>query len=172
MDEHSKLAYIRDSSNSPSRPFNLVQQKPSHAPEILASQLIADVTEYFRYNSSLKDEEEILMREILSDNDPRSQSERMNEAKRKGIREILRRGTFTAVLTEEIPSDANVIPGRFVLDIKSNIDGEIKYKVRFVVGGHRDKLKEFMVHSSQTLQPKYIRMLFAVAVIFLSLIHI
>ena len=38
------------------------------------------------------------------------------------------------------------------------------YKALFVIGGHRDKLKEFMVHSSQTLQPATIRLMLALAV--------
>lgn len=57
----------------------------------------------------------------------------------------------------------NVLPGCFVLVIKATEDGQEKYKARYVVGGHRDKLKKMMVHSSQTLQPSSIRLLLALA---------
>lgn len=40
----------------------------------------------------------------------------------KEIRELLWRGTFTAVLKKEIPSDENVIPGRFVFNLRSKIE--------------------------------------------------
>lgn len=48
---------------------------------------------------------------------------------------------------------------RFVLEIKSTKEGEKKFKARYVIGGHHEKLKDFMVHSSQTLQNSYIRIL-------------
>lgn len=76
----------------------------------------------------------------------------MNYANRNEIRDLFLRGTVTAVLMDEVPSYENVIPGRFVLSIQSKIDGKIKFEARFVVGGHIDRLKAFMVHSRQTLQ--------------------
>lgn len=166
MDERAKIAYIRDDVNSPARPFNIVQIKPYYSPDILAGDFISDVNNFFSYHCSPANEEDIFMTEIISNDDPRAQCEEMNDAKRKEIRDLLRRGTFRAVLIDEVPPDANVIPGRFVLAIKSKLDGKIKFKARFVVGGHRDKLKEFMVHSSQTLQPQSIRILLAIAVLF------
>lgn len=90
----------------------------------------------------------------------------MNDAKRKEIRSLLEKGTSKVILKEEIPPDANVLPGRFVLALKSSIDGKIKCKARYVIGGHRDKLKHMMVHSSTTLQPQSVRLLLALAGIF------
>lgn len=50
--------------------------------------------------------------------------------------------------------------------IKSSLDKKVKYKARYVIGGHRDKLNDMMVHSSTTLQPQSIRLLWALAAIF------
>lgn len=90
----------------------------------------------------------------------------MSDAKKAEIKSLLERGTFKLILKEEVPPDGNVLPGRFVLSMKSSIDGKIKYKTRYVIGGHRDKMKDWMVHSSTTLQPQSVRLLLALAGIF------
>lgn len=166
MDETSKIANIRDDTNSPTRPFNLVQINKYYKPKILANSFISDINDHFKYHTTPATEEEIYMTEVISPNDPRATCDEMTEAKRKETRDLLRRKTFKAVLMEDIPPNANLIPGRFVLAVKSKLDGKVKFKARFVFGGHRDKLKEFMVHSSQTLQPQSIRILLEVAVLF------
>ena len=68
-------------------------------------------------------------------------------------------------LREEIPEDANILPRRFVLAIKSTEDGEVKFKARYIIGCHREKFKVYIVHSSQTLQPASVRLLLALAAI-------
>ena len=87
----------------------------------------------------------------------------------------LKQKRFAACLNEvhskfyyarKFQKDANVLPVRFVLSIKSYIDGEIKYKARYVIGVHRDKMKNQLFHSTATLQPKFIRLLLALASIF------
>ena len=88
----------------------------------------------------------------------------MYTAVAKEIRGLFDRGTFKVILREEVPTDANVLPGRFILAIKSTEDGEINYKARFVIGGHRDKMKHLMVHNSATLQPQSIRLFLAQAI--------
>lgn len=72
---------------------------------------------------------------------------------------ILDHGTFHAVLTEDIPHDAILRPSRFVFLIKSTVDGSTRFKAPFVVGGHCDKVKKQIVHSSQTFHPISIRLL-------------
>lgn len=84
-------------------------------------------------------------------------------AKKKEIKGLLERGTFKVILREDVNSDANVLPGHFVLAIKSTKDGEVKFKARYVIGGHRDRFKQLMVHSATTLQPQSIRLLLALA---------
>ena len=90
----------------------------------------------------------------------------MTAAKKKEIRNLLKRKTFKIILKEDILPYGNVLPGRFVLAIKSSITGEVVFKARYVIGGHRDKLKHMMVHSSTTMQPSSVRLLLALARIF------
>ena len=59
------------------------------------------------------------------------------------MRNLLMRGTFKVILREGIPDDANVLPGRFVLTIKSTDEDQVKFWARYVIGGHLDKLKTF-----------------------------
>lgn len=57
-------------------------------------------------------------------------------------------------------------PGSFVSAIKCTIDGKIKYKDRCVIGGHKDKMKDLMVHFAATVQPQYVRLLLGLAAAF------
>ena len=112
-----------------------------------------------------EDDVNVFMAEVINENDPRSSFPQMTEAKRQEIRGLLERGAFKVILREEIPPDANVLPGRFVLAIKSADNGQAKWKARYVIGGHRDKLKRLMVHSAKTLQPASIRLLLGLAAV-------
>ena len=55
------------------------------------------------------------------------------------------------------------LTARFVLAIKSNADGHVKYKARCVIGGHKESLKNYMVDGAQTLQASSSRLLLALA---------
>ncbi len=90
----------------------------------------------------------------------------MFAAKRKEITNLLARGTFEVIDKNNIPPYANVLPGKFVLTLKSSEAGSPQHKARYVIGGHRDRMKKLMVHTSQTLQPSSIRLLLAVAALF------
>eukprot|EP00171_Calliarthron_tuberculosum_P004844 IDg4844t1 len=57
--------------------------------------------------------------------DPRASRKEMTDAKRKEIQELLERETFKVLLREEVPTDANALPGRFVIAIKSTEDWKI-----------------------------------------------
>ena len=89
----------------------------------------------------------------------------MDKTKREEIKRLLDRGTFKVILTKDVSKDGNLLPGRFVLAIKSSEDSMTKYKARYVIGGHRDRLKHMMVHTTSTLQPQFIRLLPALAAI-------
>ena len=105
----------------------------------------------------------ILLTEVIDKNDPRSQSSEMKTAMLNEIKDLLHRGTFKVIFEEELPDGANDLTARFVLAIKSNAHGLIKYEERYVIGGHRDILKHYLVHGAQTLQPSSVRLLFALA---------
>lgn len=75
-------------------------------------------------------------------------------------------GTWKVVLKEEVPSNANVLGGRFVLAIKdSDTDREV-WKARFVVQGYRDKMNKSLVHDNSNVRPSSVRMLVGLASIF------
>ena len=164
VDEEKKQVFIQDSRVGQSRPFNIAQVKRYHQPEQLAETFMADLRNSLQYFQSPEDDD-VYLTEIIPNRDERATSVEMREAKLQEIKNLLNRGTFKVILREEIPKDVNVLPGRFVLALKSTEDGEIKHKARYVIGGHRDRLKHMMVHSTSTLQPSSIRLLLALAAI-------
>lgn len=87
----------------------------------------------------------------------------MKNAIESEIKGLPERETFKVVLREDVLPDGNILPGRFVLAIKSTGDDKKNCKARFVVDRHKDKLKCLMVHTSRTIQPSSIRLLIAVA---------
>lgn len=107
------------------------------------------------------------MTEVLDTQDERVLSKKAKEAKQKETNGLLDRGVFMVILREEFLPNGNVLPGRFVLAIKSNIDGSIKYKARYVIRGHKERMKNFILHTSTILQPQSVRLLLALAVIFI-----
>ena len=82
------------------------------------------------------------------------------------VQDLLRREIFKVILKEELPDSANVLTARFVPAIESNADGEVKYKARYVIGGHRDSAKSCLVHGAQALQASSAGLLLALASMF------
>ena len=90
----------------------------------------------------------------------------MKDAISNEVRDLRKRGTFKVILREEHPDGANALTARLVLAIKSNTDGKIKCKARYVIGGHWNRLKPFLVHGAQSLQESSARLLLAIAAMF------
>jgi Reverse transcriptase (RNA-dependent DNA polymerase) len=86
----------------------------------------------------------------------------MYSAKWEEILNLFKRGTFKLVTLPENQNE-NVVPSRFVLALKHSPAGEIKYKARFTVGGHKDRLKHSIVYTASTLSQSSICILLAVA---------
>ena len=103
------------------------------------------------------------MVEVINKNDPRAYSPEMKSAINSEAQGLLRRGTFKIIILTELTDGANTLTARFVLESKSNADGDIQYKARYVIGGHRDRLKHFLVHEAQILQASSARLLIALA---------
>ena len=87
----------------------------------------------------------------------------MRTAIQHEVKDLIQRGTFKVKQKKDLPHRANALNARFVLGIKSDADGGVKYKARYVIGGHRDKLKHYMVHGAQTLQQSSARLLLTLA---------
>ena len=62
-----------------------------------------------------------------------------------------------------MPPNGNLLPGRFVLPIKLNIDGKTVFKSRYVVGDQRDRIKESLAHSSNIVQPQPVRFITSIS---------
>ncbi len=153
MTAYKKLVYVQDAKVGAARPFNIAQVKRCFIPTDVAQALFVDMHNGLSFSASDEEEEIIVhLTEIIDPNDPRASSKQMSQAKRKEIKGLLDRGTFSIILRERVPPDGNVLPGRFDFAINSTEDGQIKFKARCVIDGHRDRIKNFMVHSAATLQ--------------------
>lgn len=76
------------------------------------------------------------------------------------------KGVFQVVMKEDIPEDANILEGRFVLALKNVGTNREIYKARFVVQGHTDQEKNLLVHTVTNIRHRSIKMLVAIAAIF------
>lgn len=80
------------------------------------------------------------------------------------VKEFLERGNFKVILNEEVSPDRSPFPGRFAMKTESTEAGKPKFTARFVVEGNLEKLKNLMIHSSQTLQPSSVRFILGMAI--------
>lgn len=106
----------------------------------------------------------VLATEVIKDHDPRAKL--FDQAKAKEIQGLIQRGTWKVVLRREVPLNANVMGGRFVLAIKDGGTGKELYKARYVVQGFRDKMKTSLVHDSATSRQASARILVGLAAAF------
>lgn len=161
FEKENKLVHVNISGKI--KPFNIAQIKSYHIPEEIAHSFIAEILSRLERFKNPYDVFDSFPTEVISEDDPRSKLPEMELAKRKEVLNLIKRGAFEVVLIDDIPKDANLLPGRFVLAIKSKSTGEILFKARYVIGGHRDKYKALIVHASCTIQPSSIRLLLALA---------
>ena len=108
----------------------------------------------------------VLITEVLHPRDPRNHTSEALKSKRKEIESLVQRGTWKVVIKEEVPSDANVISGRFVMAIKDVETDRPYFKARFVAQGHKDRDKPSLLHNTTTVRQSSIRVLLALAAIF------
>ena len=106
---------------------------------------------------------EIHHTEVIPPNDPRSSL--LDDEKKQELLGLIEKGTFRIVLKENAGPNPNILPSRYVLAIKHAEDGSTKLKARFVVGGHKDTMKNSLPHNSPTIRPESLRILLALATI-------
>ena len=75
------------------------------------------------------------------------------------IRDLVNGGTFRAVFRAELPDGTNLITTRHALAIKSDEDKEERYKTRYVVSGHLEIMKDYLVYGAQTIQCVSVRII-------------
>lgn len=108
----------------------------------------------------------MFLTELIAPRHPGALLADMRTAIIKEVQDVIEWGAFRVVLREEFPADANCMPGRIALAERSTEDGSTKFKARFVICGHPDRLKHYMLHSSITVQPSSIRLLRALTAMF------
>lgn len=113
--------------------------------------------------SAILVEATICVTELINLGYPRAESTEIIVEKERKIKRLRDCGTFKIVPAKAISDDANLILAIFVLSIKSD-DVVKKTKARFVIGGHRDPMKKFIVHQSQNVRPPLIRLVLVLAV--------
>ena len=166
FDENSRIVLVQKSEDAPHERYNITQVKHLLEPETASISFVDDVRRTFSVFSNKDRTFDTYLTEVVGKHDPRASSPEMKDAISNEVRDLLRRGTFKVILKEELSDGANALTARFVLAIKSNADGQIKHKARYVIGGHRDSLKQFMVHGAQTLQASSARLILALATMF------
>lgn len=68
----------------------------------------------------------IYLEEIIEPWKPSERSKNMTDAKKKEIKNLLKRGSFKEIPKEEISPDGKKLSGRFLILLRSTFDGEIK----------------------------------------------
>ena len=132
----NKLVHVRDDNKGTTTPFNFYQVKKYFEPDMLSSSYMKQLDSHLRglstmYNSppQLDSYYGTFLTEVLKKQDPRASSPEMKAAIHKEVTGLMEAGTFKIILHEEVPEDANILPGRFVLAIKSTNDNEISIKL-------------------------------------------
>lgn len=69
-----------------------------------------------------KDPPDVYIADTIAQDDPRAGSPEVIAAQKEEIKSLIGRGTFKVISTEKLPSNTNILLGRFVLDIKSTDD--------------------------------------------------
>lgn len=105
----------------------------------------------------------MLVTEIIRPGDPRWNSPEFLKAKKKEIKGLIEKGTRKVVLKEDIPKDANVLNGSFVLTIKNVNKNEEIFKARYVVQGHKDNWKNFLTHNSTNMRQSSSQLMMVIA---------
>lgn len=144
------------------RSFNISQLRPAGTRDQQSKDGDESSTHTAQYNPDVE-YTTVLWTEDLMTGDPREAL--FDDAKRQEILGLIERGTFRVVMEEEAGPNPNIIPSRYVLSIKHGEDDSVRYKARFVVGGHRDKGRHSVVHNSVTLKQSSMRVLIALATI-------
>ena len=75
------------------------------------------------------------------------------------------RSVFKLINEPDIPSDANILNGRFILAIKDTGTTDERYKARFVVQGHKDRDKALIVHKAVPVRMRSIRIFMCIALL-------
>lgn len=161
-----KIVYVQLKENDQPKTFGLAQVKKFLWHDDLNIGFVADLgnaLRLFSTDNNNDNESSKFATEVLRKGDPpRINKDEMVAAKKNEVQVLLERETFKVAAKTEIPPDANVLPARFVLDVKID-DGHKVYNARIVNGEHSGFIKNLIVHSSHNIQPATIRLMLFMA---------
>jgi len=104
--------------------------------------------------------------EVLKPGDPRATSEPMELAEQAEADGLKRRCVWEKVHKDDVPDNAKILGGRFVLAIKQpNIPTEVA-KARYVAQGCGDREKPFIVHNLSTLRQSSTKVILSTSAVF------
>lgn len=124
------------------------------------------VERYWDIDQSNDDEEvNVFTIRIVKTDDKRASGNYFLAAKEKELSGILKREIWQKVSEADIPKNANILGGLFILSLKNcNTPGE-KAKVRYVEQGFNDRDKPYMVHDVSTLRMSSIRIVLSTSAV-------
>lgn len=108
-------------------------------------------------------DQDTMFTEVLDPGHPRPQSNLMEDTIKKEIEVLVIHGAFKVVDKDYVTRGANILPCKFILAIKLYVEEMIRYKARYFIGVHRDRRKDYLVHSFQTEQPWSTRLLLSLS---------
>ena len=131
------------------KPFSIDQVKKNMSPSFSQDELhaIVHLSETFTLNKTT------------------SQIPEVQAAILKEVKGIKKFGIIEEVDKRHIPSDANIIPSRFLTVWKDSIDGmeHRRCKARWIAGGHADQERNAIVHDLTTPKGSSLRLCFSIA---------
>jgi Reverse transcriptase (RNA-dependent DNA polymerase) len=108
----------------------------------------------------------LTLTETIEIADPRYSSPKAKCTREHEIKGLRDRETWQVVARSDVPENANLLGGRFVMTIEeANTDKEV-VKARYVVQGHRDRGKAFLVHNSTNMRQASTKIILCIAAIF------
>ena len=150
---YGKRARVHVGERTGPREFNTAQLKPSPLPNSSVDNLARP-----QYPPT------ILHTEVLSQGDPR---ERWFDEEKKELLGLLERSAFKICLREKAGDRPNVVPTRYVLAIEhAQTNQPTRLKAHFVIGRHKDKDQNALLHDTRTVRAESVRLVVALAAIF------
>ena len=122
-----EIVTVKNELNGSEADFNVRQLKPYFRPIPFLENVVNKSSSYATYYMVQDRVTEyrpcpatygVHLTEVIKSEDPRNKDPRFDEVKRKEINGLIERGTWKIVAKDEVPENANVMGGRFVLAIK------------------------------------------------------
>lgn len=152
-------------------PFALSEAPPTHTPMLGGDLEMQPADDHINVDEFLVElvlhdaGPQILLTEVLSPNDSRSNDSVFIEAKQKEIDGLKSRSTWSVISKAMLPKYPNILGGRFVLTYKGVGTDSMTAKSRYVAKGFNDKEKDFVVHNTSSLNQNSVKVIVSFAAV-------